>query len=117
MHFLACFSSLWSIFSRFSVIFTDFWPLGTSKKVVFAWEVLHFSEKSLLLFFSPKISRFFEFSLFLVDLGDFWLHFGPQKTLLGRPGAPESTGLDPPFSHVVSLGPPGVDLGASGGGF
>ena len=62
------------------------------------------------------IRDFFEFSLFLVDFGVFWLHFGPQKTLLGRPGRWVPTGPDPPFSHVFSQGPPGVDLGASGGG-
>ena len=34
-------------FFAISEIFTDFWPLGTSKNMVLAWEVLHFSEKSL----------------------------------------------------------------------
>ena len=66
-------------FSRFLLIFTHFWPLGTSKIMIFRWEVLHFSEKSLFNFFPEIFANFLNFILFLVNLGVFRLHLGSQK--------------------------------------
>ena len=49
------------IFSRFPVIFTDFWTLGTSKIMVFAWEVLHFLENHVFASRSRSGTDFLDF--------------------------------------------------------
>ena len=63
-----------SIFWRFHAILTDFWTLGTSKIMVFGWEVLHFLENNVF----PSRSRSgSDFSGFCSFFGRFRSLFSP----------------------------------------
>ena len=71
----------------------EIWAFGGPSEpliMIFAWEVLHFWENNVFPFRS-RSGGFFSvissnFPQFLVDFGVFFLHFGPQNTLLGPPG-------------------------------
>ena len=60
--------------------------------MIFRWEVLHFSENSLFLFFPAFFVNFLKYCLFLVDFCVFRLHLGSQKApralVPGRLGHP-----------------------------
>ena len=84
----------------FFLIFTNFWPLGTSEIMIFRWEVLHFSENHFFCFIPEFFANFLNFALLLVDLGVWGLHLGSQKA----PRALGPSRARPPFCACFSSG-------------